>query len=344
MLAFYFFLNTMFAGAAIQESTENASQGVTWEQRFGEWHVTFHNARGELTCKHIATGATVSGACSFHVVKNEGKEEIWSIAVPRDSVSERLALLDLDGNVQGYLAVFDAGDGLYIQVIHRAAQNFHGELRLDAAAQLGERSFACRTTPLPGARVVQMASGHADSRLSDSLFDMDSDTALRFHGASAALVSNLHEDSGLAFRVKLTAIADDPAHSAISFVILRDYYRSRYVPNYRPIDKSRCPSAPTGWMSWNVYFDTAGEKENLDEARIAARYLKPYGMEIFSIESWQDNSPKLPVSQFHNLTLRPDPKKFPSGMKWLAEQIRALGFKAGIWTVPFGTGLEFLHY
>jgi alpha-galactosidase len=91
-------------------------------------------------------------------------------------------------------------------------------------------------------------------------------------------------------------------------------------------------------MSWNAYFDTAGEKENLDEARIGAQFLKPYGLEIWSIESWQDNSPKLPVSDFYNLTLRPSPDKFPHGMKWLAEQIRALGFRPGIWTVPFGTG------
>jgi len=91
-------------------------------------------------------------------------------------------------------------------------------------------------------------------------------------------------------------------------------------------------------MSWNAYFDTAGEKENLEEAGIAARYLKRFGLNIWSIESWQENSARLPVSNFYNLTLRASPEKFPHGMKWLAGQIRALGFRPGIWTVPFGTG------
>ena len=37
-----------------------------------------------------------------------------------------------------------------------------------------------------------------------------------------------------------------------------------------------------------------------------------------------ENSPKLPVSDFCNLTLQASREKFPHGMKWLAEQIRAL--------------------
>jgi len=46
----------------------------------------------------------------------------------------------------------------------------------------------------------------------------------------------------------------------------------------------------------------------------------------------------LPVSHFDNLSLTPSPGKFPQGMKKLAEDIRALGFRPGIWTAPFGTG------
>jgi hypothetical protein len=140
------------------------------------------------------------------------------------------------------------------------------------------------------------------------------------------------------FNIEMTADIQDAAHSAPVFELIRDYYRARYVPYYKPIDKKRCPSPPTGWMSWNTYFDTAGEKENLDEARIGAKHLKPFGMEIWHIESLQDNSDRLPVQKFHNLTLRPDPRKFPSGMKWLADEIRKLGFRPGIWTVLFGTG------
>ena len=61
-------------------------------------------------------------------------------------------------------------------------------------------------------------------------------------------------------------------------------------------------------------------------------------MEIWNIESWQDNSPKLPVSDFHNMNLETYKVQFPEGMKWLADEIRKLGFRPGLWMAPYGTG------
>ena len=93
-------------------------------------------------------------------------------------------------------------------------------------------------------------------------------------------------------------------------------------------------------MSWNVYFDQAGAAENLAEARIGAKELKPFGMEYWSIESWQGDSDKLPVSKFDNLSLKAHKTQFPEGMAKLAGDIREIGFKPGIWTAPFGTGSQ----
>jgi len=312
--------------------------GAGWKGAVGDWRMEFSEESGVLACRHAATGAEVSGTVSFLAVNEAGKEEPWRVGVPRDSVKERLSLLDTGGDVQGYVVFSGSGDAMNIGVIHRAAQNYKGKLLWDASARLGTGAFACRTRPLPGGRVVQMASGNADSLLNDSLFAPPSDTALCFRGKDVCITSQAGDGESLEFKAALSSGMTDPAYSSIGVDMVRHYYRDRYVPYYRPMDKKRCPAAPTGWMSWNVYFDTAGEKENLEEARVAAQYLKPYGMEIFSIESWQDNSPELPVSKFYNLTLRPDPNKFPSGMKWLAGEIRRLGFKPGIWTVPFGTG------
>ena len=313
---------------------------TTTDWTFGAWRVSFEPSSDSfsLTCRHPDSGTTVSGPLTFLAVNASGAQESFTVVPARDSIASRLALRDPNGDIQGYVTFTGNGDSLEIRAIHRTAQNYAGTLHFDADVQLGGAAFACRTTPTPKGRVVQMAAGPADSRLNDSLFDMSSDTGLRFQGGQVVITTNAESGTENAFRANLSAAITDPARAAIRLEILREYYRSRYVPYYHPINKKRCPVAPTGWMSWNVYFDTAGEKENLDEARVAARYLKPYGMEFFSIESWQDNSPKLPVSKFHNLTLRPDPNKFPSGMKQLADEIRKLGFRPGIWTVPFGTG------
>ncbi len=301
------------------------------------WAARFNPQRSTLDLEHTPTRARIAGTLSFIRHGEEGPET-WSVVASRDSVEQRLALLDTQGNVQGYASVSGSGDELRIHVAHRSAQNYPGELVFRGVATLGKQTFACRTRAPDTTRVVQMAAGPADSRLNDSLFDIPTDTAVRLGGQRVRIKTQAPLVVTPKFDVEMAATIHDAAHSSLVFDVMRDYYRSRYVPYYTPVDKERCPSPPTGWMSWNVYFDTADEEDNLAEARIGKQYLQPFGMEIWHIESWQDNSDKLPVSKFHNLTLRPNPRQFAHGMKWLADEIRKFGFKPGIWTVPFGTG------
>jgi alpha galactosidase C-like protein len=319
------------AGAA----EEIRDEPVCWD--LGGWQIEFYPIQQSLKCEHKASGAIVAGKLRF-LVEGDAGNVGWIIVPPRDSVKNRLAILDNKDDVQGYLTFWGTGDTLRITPAHRAAQNYRGTLTWEPTARLGRDSFACRTRTRAGSQVVQMASGQADSTLNDSLFDVATDTALHMAGSNVGITFRTEEEGFQYFDVSLSAMPHASEGTAITLEIQPDYYRSRYVPYYKPINKERCPSPPTGWMSWNVYFDTAGEKENLDEARMAAKHLQPFGLEIWHIESWQDNSAELPVSKFHNLTLRPFAEQFPHGMKWLADEIRKLGFKPGIWTVPFGTG------
>lgn len=302
-----------------------------------EWLIRFDPKMSVLELVHQASGAKIVGRLSF-AVEHSGGLRPFLIVLPQDSLSTRLAMLDESGDIQGYLSFSGTGDRLTVSVVHRAEQNYSGRLTFRATAQLGKRSFACRTRPPAGSRIVQMASGAADSGLNDSLFDIAADTALRLTGHSVSIKTQRQADDKPTFDVEMTAVPHEPANSTLVFELIRNYYRSRYVPYYAPINKKRLPSAPTGWLSWNVYFDTCGEKGNLKEAGVAAKYLKPFGLEFWSVESWQKNSEKLPVSKFYNLTMERSLGKFPHEMKWLAEQLAELGFRPGIWTVPFGTG------
>ena len=306
----------------------------------GEWIASFGDSMDVLECRHWTSRSCVTGRLSFWA--KDGKRDVpWAIGPSLDTGLDRLSLINDKGDCQGYIVLDGDRDELRINVIQRGMQKFKGTLRFEGTASLGSETFACRTSPPAKAdRVVQMASGPADSGLNNALFDARRDTALVFAGEQVSISGITGKGDKPTFDVIMTARIEDAAVSSVRLKVIPDYYRQRYVPWYRPIDKKRCPSPPTGWMSWNVYFDQAGEKENLDEARVAAKHLKPYGLEVWSIESWQDNSPTLPVRHFHNLTLRPYGKQFPHGMKWLAEQIRKLGFRPGIWTVPFGTGDE----
>ncbi|MGD0226036.1 MAG: alpha-galactosidase [Terriglobia bacterium] len=290
----------------------------------------------------MATGTRLAGRLSF-TVRRDGKVTGWSIQPARDSYPQRLALVDQANDAQGYLNVIDEGNRLSLEVLPRPPQVYTGELSFVPECALGARAFACRTRLPDQSLVVQMASGPADSLLNDSLFDPERDLVLRFGGKDVSIFTHpTAPDQPPAFRAHLTAIVPPlrDGDSTITLEIVPSYYRARYIPEFRLIDRKRCPTPPTGWMSWNAYFDAATEKDNLDEARIAARMLKPFGLQIWSIESWQENSARQPVSDFHNLGLRASPDKFPHGMKWLAEQIRTLGFRPGIWTVPWGTGDE----
>lgn len=304
------------------------------------WGASFDGRSSTLQCRHAPSGTVLTGRLSFTAVR-DGKRIAWTVQPGRDGVAHRLAVVDEHNDTQGYVALNADALRLSLTVVHRPPHTYDGELCFTPEIAFGSRAFACRTRVSGESPVVQMASGPADSRLNDSLFDPDRDQLLRLNGQNLAIATQEPAaDAAVRFQARLSAEVSKPDASTITVEVVPDYYRSRYVPKYRLIDRKRCPKAPTGWMAWNIYWDVATENDNLAEAQAGARYLKPFGLEFWSIESWQENSPRLPVSNFSNLTMKASPEEFPHGMKWLADQIRALGFRPGIWTVSFGTGDE----
>ncbi|MDR1938303.1 MAG: alpha-galactosidase [Tannerellaceae bacterium] len=262
-----------------------------------------------------------------------GQQE-WKIVRSRDGVPERYALVDLQENVQGYLVCIPQATGIRILFYHRTAQSYAGIWSWTGEIHFLQGSFPCRTGVKAGERVLPLSSGAADSLLNDSLFSPETDTALQL--SAAHLRIKTLNDKLYAF--EMSGHIDETAEAGFSINLEWHYLKNRYVPYYRPIDRKRCPKAPTGWMSWNTYFDKATAEDNLNEARIGKKYLQPFGCEFWSIESWQGNSDRLPVSDFYNMNLEVNEKQFPKGMKKLADDIRALGFRPGLWMAPFGTG------
>ena len=291
------------------------------------WLVFFNEPAQRLELKHAESGAVVSGKVAFvgpdavtgAGVGRDATTADWRVADSRDGFKDRLALVDTRNNVNGYVTFQQTGDEISLLVYHRTAFAFKGTFTFDYTVKYRQDAFCCRLTPKAGDRVLSIRSGAAVSKHDDAWFSPAADEALQTVGAK-------------------TLAIDDPAANTLVFRIVRDYYKSRWVPGYRPLDRKRAPHAPTGWLSWNTYFDQAGSKENLDEARFAAKWFKPFGMQVWNIESWQDNSDKLPVSKFYNMNLETYAKQFPEGMKWLADEIRKLGFTPGLWMAPYGTG------
>jgi hypothetical protein len=99
----------------------------------------------------------------------------------------------------------------------------------------------------------------------------------------------------------------------------------RYAQAMADVHDIRLNPIVNGWCSWFSFFGDITEDEVVRQAEFAARHLKPYGFEYIQVDDgfyrafgdWEGND------------------KFPHGMKWLAERIRKLGLKPGIWFAPY---------
>lgn len=296
---------------------------------FADWNLSFDENSSSLQADNGSV--KIAGSFSF---SNNGNN--WKIADSRDGVKNRLAIVDNKGDVQGYITFPENSNRLEIFFYHRTAQSYKGRLSFNGKISFLSDAFACSSIPQKGERVLQLGVNSPDSAICDSLFSPQSDTMLRIFSDSVKL-SSLGNGS---FDFSLSGEISEAAEAHFIFDIQKDFLKNRYVPYYKPLDKKRCPKTPTGWMSWNTYFDKATAEDNLAEARIGKKFLQPFGCEIWSIESWQGNSDQLPVSKFYNMNLETNQNQFPKGMKQLAQDIRALGFRPGIWMAPFGTGNE----
>lgn len=296
---------------------------------FSNWKITFDESNSTLST--VNGSVAISGRLHFM----SGSDQ-WKIVNSRDGIKDRYALVDLNDNVQGYLVLCPNGGALQICFYHRTAQAYKGILMYEGDVNFLPDSFACRTKASEGERVLSLSCGQTDSLLNDSLFDPESDTILQFDSANLSLKSSGAGKYSFLMSGEITESSE-----AVFYINLEnDYFKKRYVPYYHALNRKRCPKTPTGWMSWNTYFDKATAEDNLAEAKIGQKQLQPFGCEFWSIESWQGNSDQLPVNKFYNMDLEVNERQFPKGMKQLADDIRELGFRPGLWMAPFGTGNE----
>lgn len=292
----------------------------------GPWFISWNADSSLLTLENKNQNVVVSG--TFYCENEDGP---LSVIVPFDNTSRQLALANPKGVILACISFQQNGDELSFLIHPRITKLLYpARFQFDGTLDFRPDGFACRHKPRSNETVVTMGSGGSDSRLNDSVFSPQNDLLVQFFGAGL--------DLRTVKKGKFKIHFEDQICSSFGLRIHQNYYKDRWVPYYTPINRDRCPSPPTGWMSWNVYFDKAGAKENLAEARLGKKYLQPFGLEFWSIESWQANSDKIPVANFHNLDLKQHPQQFPDGMKKLADDIRSLGFRPGIWYVPWGTG------
>jgi hypothetical protein len=98
-----------------------------------------------------------------------------------------------------------------------------------------------------------------------------------------------------------------------------------YAQAVGKINQVRTSSIINGWCSWFYTLTKVSEQEVLANTKFVAENLKEYGLEYVQIDEgfqrlhgdWQGN------------------ERFPHGLKWLVDQIKSYGLKAGIWISPY---------
>ena len=105
---------------------------------------------------------------------------------------------------------------------------------------------------------------------------------------------------------------------------LLEWYGDAVARRHRPEVPDR---PPVSWCSWYPYRLALTEDHVLQNARVAARRLKPLGFEIVEADlGWETGN--LPSAFDEN-------ERFPHGLKWLADELRKLGLSLGVWKAPF---------
>lgn len=84
---------------------------------------------------------------------------------------------------------------------------------------------------------------------------------------------------------------------------------------------------PMGWMSWNYFADNINEKDLMEmaDAMVSSGMLKAGYEYLFIDDGWQGG-------RDNRNNMIPDPKKFPSGIKALADYVHSKGLKLGIYS------------
>ena len=114
------------------------------------------------------------------------------------------------------------------------------------------------------------------------------------------------------------------AFSILAFAVL---LTSFFTPTARAWDNGVALTPPMGWNSWNKFGCNVSEDmiKSMADAMVSSG-MKDAGYQYVVIDDcWQ-------VSRDENGFILADPKRFPSGIKALAEYVHSKGLKFGLYS------------
>jgi hypothetical protein len=192
-----------------------------------------------------------------------------------------------------------------------------------------ERStFACRCDRKGGD--LRLASGPAASRIDNCLFDRLTDRLLEVAGAAEFRMDFSWKEGRYRF------LMNSGSHlltRRIGFVVHDRYFENKFSVPYRPVrGETQFKTPPVGWMTWYALKFNVSEKSVLENAQWLSENLGAYGANCIWVD-WEWYHSRIRSAGEHPDidTFHPDPRRYPGGLKFLAEEIKRRGLVPAIW-------------
>lgn len=200
----------------------------------------------------------------------------------------------------------------------------------------GDKAFPCSPEKQNNLmEMIRVSSGMSKSRLNTGIYSPALDWALFFTDP---------EDLDIEYEEKKDTSLDSFSiekqdEKSITIIFKPDLYKQHLEhPCFEPEKAHFADSIPCGWISWKAYGGEIHENNVKSMTDWCAEHLGDYGLEYIIIDDgWFAGQVS---SQMYNVPPGIDwtktNRKFPSGMKNLADYVHQQNMKIGIWISPFG--------
>ena len=172
---------------------------------------------------------------------------------------------------------------------------------------------------------LRSAYGPAASKIDDSLFDRDTDRALRLKAEYLRLKYDFDQEQ-YCFQ----------AWNELTLWVEENVYTNRFHVKYKPINKnSTFPTPPAGWMTWYAVKFDACENAVLENTEKQKELFADYGANTVWVDwEWYHSGFDVEQGEPNIHYFSPDPVRYPNGLKYVSDKIREQGFIPSLWVGP----------
>ncbi|MBE6650516.1 MAG: hypothetical protein E7613_04300 [Ruminococcaceae bacterium] len=176
---------------------------------------------------------------------------------------------------------------------------------------------------------IRCAIGPATSLYDNALYNKKTDSAFCVEGCRDF---RMHYDwSKKSYGFRMSTISEGVAE-IILFKMKEHILSDKYDIDFVPLKKrGKYDAPPAGWMTWYAVKFDASEEKVLSNARFQSEHLKDFGADTVWVD-WEWYHKKYEKERFDGVDcFNPDPKKYPNGLGYVADEIKKCGFIPALW-------------